>query len=65
MINILLYFRNHGSRFHTEIYRFSRKHSKKESCNIISKLILAIPDIKYDDKSYGLSEVFIMKFVDL
>ena len=65
MINILLSFCNHGSRFHMENYRFSRKRSKKELCNIIFKLILAIPDIKYEDKSYGLSEVFIMKFVGL
>ena len=65
MINIFLSFCNHASRFHTEIYRSSRKHSKKELCDTISKLILAILDIKYEDKSYGLSEVFIMKFVGL
>ena len=29
MLNILLSFCNHGSRFHTEIYRFSRKHSER------------------------------------
>ena len=65
MINILLSFCNHGSRFHTELYRFSRKHSKKELCNIISKLILAVPDINMKISLNGLSEVFIMKFVGL